>query len=112
MAWFAQSVSLLDGPEDFDVMIRRVANSMLPLGATVEEADGDVLRIGGITTTLTNLRRAWVEQVPEDRVPWLERTVSAFVSHQPIPDALDLSRVRPSVVSKSALGISALRTLS
>ena len=52
MGWFAQEVSLLDGAEDFDVMIRRLANSILPLGLSVEETDGDALKIAGITTCL------------------------------------------------------------
>lgn len=109
MALFGRE--LLDGEEDFDFMIRRLANELLPAGTGVREVDGDALVIGGITTTLSNLRRAWVEQPVEDRLPWLERTVGAFVAHEPIPSDLDPTRVRPAVHSLSRLGLAGLREM-
>ena len=111
MGWFVHGASRLDGADDFDIMIREVARSLSLSGAAVEEVEGDALRIGGVTTTLTNLRRAWVEQLSEDRLPWLERTVRALLEHQPMPDAVDLSRVRPSVYSANALGLNSLATM-
>ena len=70
MGWFVYGASKLDGADDFDVAIRELAQTMLPLGSGIEEVEGDALRIGGVTTHLTNLRRAWVEQLAQDRVPW------------------------------------------
>ena len=78
MGWFVYTASKLDGADDFDVAIRELAQTLLPLGSTIEEVEGDALRIGGVTTHLTNLRKAWVEQLAQDRVPWLERTVRAL----------------------------------
>lgn len=112
MGWFEQRLANLDGVNDFDVMIRKLANTMLPLGAVVAETTGDAVVVGGIHTTLTNLRRAWVEQPAEDRIPWLERTVRALVNPQPIPDALDTTRLRPSISSRKTLGLAALRSMA
>ena len=111
MGWFVYTASKLDGADDFDVAIRELAQTLLPLGSTIEEVEGDALRIGGVTTHLTNLRKAWVEQLAQDRVPWLERTVRALVSREPMPDAVDLSRLRPSVSSQNALGLNALSAM-
>ena len=111
MGWFVYGASKLDEAEDFDVAIRELAQTMLPTGSAIEEVEGDALRIGGVTTHLTNLRRAWVEQLAQDRVPWLERTVSALLSRQPMPDAVDLSRLRPSVSSVNALGLNSLSAM-
>lgn len=111
MGWFIHGTSKLDGVDDFDVAIRELAQTMLPLGSGIEEVAGDALRIGGVTTHLTNLRRAWVEQLAQDRVPWLERTVRALVSRQPMPDAVDFSRLRPSVSSANALGLNSLASM-
>jgi len=108
MSWFSQRLEERDAVDDFDAVIRELARTMLPIGSSLEEVDGDALRIGGVTTTLTNLRRAWSEHLAEDRFAWLERTVGALVTRQPVPDALDLSRVRPSICSANALGLAAL----
>ncbi len=118
MAWFARSnesgVGVADadvpnGDDDFDRLIRQLAADLLPAGASVREAPGDALVIGPITTTLGNLRRAWIEQDPAERVPWLERTVAAFVGHQPLPSTPDLSRLRPAVRSRTSVGLTALK---
>ena len=111
MGWFVYGASKLDEAEDFDVAIRELAQTMLPTGSAIEEVEGDALRIGGVTTHLTNLRRAWVEQLAQDRVPWLERTVQALLSRQPMPEAVDLSRLRPSVSSVNALGLNSLSAM-
>lgn len=111
MGWFVHGASQLDGAEDFDVMIREFARTLSPLGSSIEEMDGDALRIGGVTATLTNLRRAWVEQLAQDRLPWLERTVRALLEREPMPDAIDRSRLRPSVLSANALGLNSLASM-
>ena len=112
MGWFVQRLVKRDGIDDFDEMVRELANTMLPLGLTVEETAGDAIVVGGLHTTLSNLRRAWVEQPEQDRLPWLERTVRALVSPQPIPDALDTTRLRPSIGSRKTLGLAALQTMA
>ena len=87
MGWFVHGASRLDGADDFDIMIREVARSLSLSGAAVEEVEGDALRIGGVTTTLTNLRRAWVEQLSEDRLPWLNEPFVPFsnINQCPMP---------------------------
>ena len=118
MGWFPRTgesavataeAGALNGDDDFDWVIRQLAVELLPAGADVTEAPGDSLVIGPITTTLGNLRRAWVEHAPEERIPWLERTVAAFVSHEPIPQVPDLRRIRPAVRSRTSLGLTALQ---
>ncbi len=99
----------LNSDEDFDRLIRQLATDLLPPGSAVREAAGDALVIGPITTTLGNLRRAWIEHDRAERVPWLKRTVAAFVGHQPLPEAPDLSRLRPTVRSRTSIGLAALR---
>jgi hypothetical protein len=109
MAWFTKDHIVGNSVDDFDRKIRELITKHASSDVDVVEGDDDAFKIGDITTNLGNLRRAWAEQDPAERLRWLERTVIAFVSHQPIPETLDVSRLRPGVRSRSTFELASLR---
>ena len=109
MAWFSKDKSAGNAVDDFDRQIRSLVAKYTPDDIPVVDTGQDALQIGTITANLGNLRRAWAEHQPAERLPWLERTVIAFVDHEPIPDELNTSRLRPGIRSRTTFELAALQ---
>ncbi len=109
MPWFTKDHSTGNDVKDFDRQIRSLIAKHAPADVPVIDTGQDALQIGSITTNLGNLRKAWAEHQPEERLPWLERTVIAFVDHKPIPNELNTSRLRPGIRSRTTFELAALQ---
>lgn len=94
--------------EDFDTAIRVLLAKYAPDGVPVTEGDNDSLFVGDRRTNLGNLRQRWSELEQIDRFAWLEASIADVSAQTGRPEAVDVSRLRPGVRSRSFLEIASL----
>ena len=117
MGLFTKKKSVLDGPDDFDRVVRAFLTEFSPPGAVVEEVpEEDAVRVGGSVTNLTNLRRRWTELQAEDRLPWLAGSVREFLDQAsrpaPTDGPFDPGRLRAIIRSRAMMEASSIRFTS